>query len=171
METQMILLISLVALLLLAAGFLFNRLIRDKNLMREGWSGIDVQLKRRADLIPLLVDAVKGYSSHEKKLFEEVAASHTQGQIVGGLKNLLGLAERYPDLKASQNFLKLQKDLVEIEDNLQYARRYYNGCARNYNVRVQSFPGLIVARLFGFQPVDFFEIEYATERQVPEVKV
>ena len=167
----MIWLLSLFGLLLLVAVFLFNGLIRDKNLLREGWSGIDVQLKKRADLVPVLVDTVKGYSGHEKKLFEEVASLRTQGQIVGGLKNLLALAEAYPDLKASQNFLKLQNELVEIEDNLQYARRYYNGCARNYNVRVQSFPGLIVARLFGFKSVEFFEIEYATERRVPEVKI
>lgn len=168
----MILLLSLAVFLLLIFVFLFNRLVRDKNLLREAWSGIDVQLKRRADLVPVLAEAVKGYSQHEKKLFEDVSSLRsqgTQGQIVGGLKSLLALAERYPDLKASQNFLKLQKDLVEIEDNLQYARRYYNGCARNYNVRVQSFPSLIAARLFGYREEEFFEIEYATERRVPEV--
>lgn len=166
----------MVALLLILGGglllflvFLFNRLIRDRNLMREGWSGIDVQLKRRADLIPVLAEAVKGYAQHEKNLFEEVASLRTEGEIVEGLKGLLAVAERYPDLKASQNFLKLQRDLVEIEDNLQYARRYYNGCVRNYNVRVQSFPSLIVARLFRFREAEFFEIEYATEREVPEV--
>lgn len=171
MEAEVIWLLSLLVLLLLVAVFLFNRLIRDKNLMREGWSGIDVQLKRRSDLVPLLSESVKGYARHEKALFEEIASLRTQGEIVEGLKGLLAVAERYPDLKANQNFLKLQKDLVEIEDNLQYARRYYNGCVRNYNVRVQSFPSLVIARLFGFRSAEFFEIEYATERKVPEVKV
>lgn len=167
----MIWIVSLFGALLVFVIFLFNRLIRDKNLLREGWSGIDVQLKRRTDLVPLLVQSVKGYALHEKALFEEIATLRTQGEIVEGLKGLLAVAERYPDLKANQNFLKLQKDLVEVEDNLQYARRYYNGCVRNYNVRVQSFPSLIVARLFNFREAEFFEIEYATERQVPEVTI
>ncbi len=168
----MLALLSILAgVVLLVLIFLFNRLIRDKNLMREGWSGIEVQLKRRADLVPLLAEAVKGYARHEKNLFEEVASLRMEGKIVEGLKGLLAVAERYPDLKASRNFLKLQKDLVEIEDNLQYARRYYNGCVRNYNVRVQSFPSLMVARLFRFKEAAFFEIEYVTERKVPEVTV
>ncbi len=153
----------------LAFFLLFNGLVRQKNLMKEAWSGIDVQLKRRADLVPVLAESVKGYSRHEKNIFEDVASLRTQAEIVKGLKGLLAVAEQYPDLKASQNFLKLQKDLVDIEDNLQYARRYYNGTVRDYNTRVQSFPGVIVAKMFGFQPASFFEIEFATERKTPEV--
>jgi len=161
----------LVAVPPLAGVVLFNFLIRDRNLMREAYSGIDVQLKRRADLVPVLVETVKGYGRHEKNLIEDVASLRTQGDVVKGLKGILALAESYPDLKASQNFLKLQKDLIEIEDNLQYARRYYNGCVRNFNTRVQSFPGLLVAKLVGYAPADFFEVEYATERSVPEVQL
>ena len=150
---------------LLMGVLLFNGVVRDRNLMREAWSGIDVQLKRRVDLVPALADAVKAYGQHEKKVFETAS----QRDVVNGLKNLLALAERYPDLKASENFLKLQKDLVDIEDNLQYARRYYNGCVRNYNTRIQSFPGVILAKTLNFQPAEFFQVEYATERQTPEV--
>lgn len=156
-------------LLLLWAAIAFNLMIRDRNLLKEGWSGIDVQLKRRADLVPALVEVVKGYAGHEKKLFTDVAAARTPQDVAQGLKNVFALVENYPQLKADKNFLDLQKNLSEIEDDLQYARRYYNGCVRNYNTRIESFPGLILARAANFQPEKFFEVEYVTERKNPDV--
>lgn len=176
-----------VAILLAVAFWLvmtFNRLVREKNLMREGWSGIEVQLKRRHDLIPNLVEAVKGYAGHERKLFEEIATlrsrcmsaenikekGEAEQTLSQAIKSLFAIAEAYPDLKASQNFLDLQKNLSEIEDQIQLARRYYNGTARNYNILVESFPSAFVAKIFNFTGADFFEAESALEREVPEVK-
>lgn len=163
----------------------FNRFIRGRNLIREAWSGIDVQLKRRYNLIPNIVESVKGYSKHERRLFEDVArlrsrcidanGTREQGEAENALsrtiKSLFAVAEDYPDLKASRSFLDLQKNLVEIEDQIQLARRYYNGTVRNFNIRVESFPGMLVAGLCGFTQADFFEIEYATEREAPEIKL
>ncbi|MDD5680735.1 MAG: LemA family protein [Candidatus Omnitrophica bacterium] len=162
---------------------MFNRLIQYKMLMQEAWSGIDVQLKRRYDLIPNIVEAVKGYAGHERKVLEEVTSIRStlldsanagekrnlENKLSVGLKSILALAEAYPDLKANQNFLALQQSLVEVEDQLQMARRYYNGTARNYNTMTGMFPGNIVAKLFNFNQADFFEIEYATERKAPDV--
>ena len=162
----------------------FNSLIRQKMLMKEAWSGIDVQLKRRRDLIPNVVETVKGYMGYEKGLLKEVTEIRSkidqaatvkekgaqENNLSRTLKSIFALAEAYPDLKANNSFLGLQKNLAEIEDQIQLARRYYNGTARNYNIAVQSFPGNIVAGLFHFAPSEFFEIEYATERQVPDVK-
>jgi LemA protein len=155
--------------LVLMLVFLFNRLVRDRNLLKEAWSGIDVQLKRRADLVPALVETVKGYARHEQQLFTDVAKIRTPHEVVEGLKQIFALVESYPELKADKNFLDLQKNLVDVEDNLQYARRYYNGCARNYNTRVQTFPSLLVAKPFGFREEPFFEVEYVTERRNPDV--
>ena len=177
--------VALVLILTLWAIFTFNRFIRDRNLFREAWSGIDVQLKRRYNLVPSLVETVKGYSRHERKLFEDIAKLRSRcmatenirekGEAENGLsrtlKTLFALAEAYPDLKANQNFLDLQKNLSEIEDEIQLARRYYNGTVRNYNIRVESFPSMVVAKLCDFAGADFFEIEYATERKAPEVKL
>ena len=165
--------------------FTYNLFIRDRNLIKEAWSGIDVQLKRRHNLIPNLVESVKGYSSHERNLFEEITKKRAEASIVesikdkapaesdlsGMLKNLFVVAENYPDLKANQNFLDLQKQLVEIEDQLQYARRYYNGSVRNYNIRVESFPSNIIAGIFDFKQDNFFEISLATERATPKVNL
>lgn len=162
-------LIGAAAALALLLVILYNRLVQSRNLLREGWSGIDVQLKRRADLVPALVEVVKGYSGHEQKALQDVTALRKPQDVVGGLKQVLALVESYPDLKADKNFLELQNNLTEIEDNLQYARRYYNGCARNYNIKVQSFPGNLVAKAFGFKEEPYFEVEYATERKIPDV--
>ena len=164
---------------------IYNLFIRDKNLIKEAWSGIDVQLKRRHNLIPNLVASVKGYSKHERDLFEEITEKRAkstkienvkekaavEADLSGMIKNLFVVVEEYPDLKASQNFLDLQNQLVEIEDQLQYARRYYNGSVRNYNIRVESFPSNIIAGIFDFKQEEFFEITLATERKTPEVKV
>ncbi len=163
----------------------FNRLIRERNLMREGWSGVDVQLKRRRDLIPGLVETVKSYAGHEQRLLENVTELRSErppGEGLGEmqdrenvltdqLKRLFAVVEAYPDLKASGNFLELQTLLVEIEDQIQMARRYYNGAVRNYNTRAESFPTNLVAGLFRFELGEFFQIETATERAAPKVEV
>lgn len=154
-------------------------------MVREAQSGIDVQLKRRHDLIPNIVDAVRGYSGYERKLLENITSLRVQSaglplnkdkavlenNISQGLKTIFALAENYPDLKAAGNFLDLHKALAETEDNIQMARRYYNGTVRDYNIRVESFPGNIVAALMKFKNEAFFEIEYATERINPDVKL
>lgn len=170
--------------LILWVAMSYNLLVRARNMVSEAWSGIDVQLKRRHDLIPNLIDSVKAYSSHERGLFTNIAETRSQSMatdaipakgevenaLSGQLKTLLAIAESYPDLKASANFLGLQKSLSEIEDQIQYARRYYNATVRDYNIRVQSFPGLLFAKLFGFATAEFFEIEFATERDAPDAK-
>jgi LemA protein len=162
---------------------IFNRLVRHRNLVREGWSGIDVQLRRRTDLIPNLVEAVKGYAAHERGLLEEVAArrassisaDNVPGQaaaeraLQGSLGRLFAVAEAYPQLKADKNFLDLQQQLGEIEDHLQMARRYYNGTVRDLNILVQSFPDTLVARPFGFREEPYFELDDAADAAVPTV--
>ena len=164
---------------------IYNLFIRDKNHIKEAWSGIDVQLKRRHNLIPNLVASVRGYSKHERDLFEEITEKRAkstkienvkekaavEADLSGMIKNLFVVVEEYPDLKASQNFLDLQNQLVEIEDQLQYSRRYYNGRVRNYNIRVESFPSNLIAGIFDFKQEEFFEITLATERKTPEVQV
>jgi len=176
--------ITCIALFVLWVVVSYNLLVRARNMIREAWSGIDVQLKRRHDLIPNFVDSVKAYSTHERDLFENVAQTRSQilqsdavstrseaeNALSGQLKSLLAVAEAYPELRASTNFLALQKTLSAVEDDIQYARRYYNAVVRDFNTRTQSFPGLIVAKLFGFDRADYFEIEYATERQAPDAK-
>ena len=175
----------LVAAIIIWVIFIYNVFIREKNLIKEAWSGIDVQLKRRHNLVPNLVESVKGYSQHERSLLEDITRKRSEASKVesikdkapaesdlsGMLKNLFIVAENYPDLKASQNFLDLQNQLIEIEDQLQYARRYYNGAVRNYNIRVESFPSNIIARIFDFKQDYFFEISLATDRVTPEVKL
>lgn len=165
--------------------FIYNLFIRDRNLIKEAWSGIDVQLKRRHNLIPNLVSSVKGYSQHEKNLLESITQKRSEAvksesikdkapvesDLSGMLKYLFIVAENYPDLKASENFLNLQNQLIEIEDQLQFARRYYNGAVRNYNIRVESFPSNIIAGIFKFRKDNYFEITLATEKTTPEVKL
>ena len=163
---------------------IYNGFVRKKNMVFEGWSGIDVQLQRRADLIPNLLETVKGYMRHERELLSKVTelrsrSAQTQditergrleGQLGMALANLFAVAEAYPDLKANQNFQDLQKELAEIEDEIQLARRYYNGTVRNYNIQVESFPSNIVAGIFRFKLQAYFEIEDKADRAVPEVK-
>ncbi len=162
---------------------IYNKLVRNRNLVMEGWSGIDVQLKRRANLIPNLIESVKGYMGHERGVLTEVtelraksmaaAAPGERGQAEGALgralANLFAVAENYPDLKANQNFLDLQDQLAEIEEQIQLARRYYNGATRNLNILIESFPSNLVARAFSFIRAEFFEIAEAADRAVPEV--
>jgi len=162
---------------------LYNSLVRSANMVQEGLSGVDVQLTRRAELIPNLVQTVKGYMTHERELVEQIATLHARSMAAQGtgerlqaegllgqaLGKMLALAEAYPDLKASANFTQLQSALAEIESELQMARRYYNGAVRNLNIAVDSFPSNIVARMFGFGKADFFEAENDSKRQVPVV--
>lgn len=152
---------------------IYNLFVRDKNRVLAAWSDIDVQLKRRHDLIPKLIDAVKQYAAYESSTLsaittlrsqsEETAAIEKKGQIEGQLSKklhqLIALAENYPDLKANQSFLDLQKNLTDVENHIQFARRYYNGAVRNLNIRVDSFPDLLIARIFGFIKADFFDFD------------
>ena len=180
----MIIFLGVILLFIVISGAIYNRFIQLKALLEEAYSGIDVQLKRRHDLIPNIVEAVKGYSQYERKTLENITQLRSQlmkaspterdkmeSQLSTGLKGLFAVAENYPDLKANQSFLSLQQQLSEIEDQIQMARRYYNGTVRNNNILVQSFPSSIIAGIFHFQPQKFFEIEYATDRQVPDVKL
>lgn len=159
----------------------YNRLVRLRNQVEEAWAGIDVQLLRRYDLVPNLVAAVKGYKEHETRALERVAELRAHRDMPTGrrgdresglsrsIARLFALAEAYPDLKAGETFRQLHDSLVEIEDHLQYARRYYNGSARDNNNLVQGFPSLLVARLFGFEEAEFFEVELASQRETPRV--
>ena len=179
----LLLLLGGAGLVLLLLIVLYNRLVRLRNMVREGWSGIDVQLKRRANLIPNLVETVKGYMGHERDLLEKVTQLRSQSlqtgdlgekqrvesALTGGLARLFAVAEGYPELKANQNFQDLQSQLSEIEDQIQLARRYYNGTVRNLNIAIESFPGNLVAEWFAFQTVEFFEIEDPGDRVVPKV--
>jgi len=176
--------ILVIVLVLIIGIFMYNRLIRSRNLLNEAWSGIDVQLKRRHDLIPNIIETVKGYVKHERKVLEEITALRSRlagpatvqekGQLENSfsqaLKSIFALAEAYPDLKANQNFIELQRTLADAEEQIQLARRYYNGAARDYNTMVESFPSNMMASIFGFTKAEFFEIELATEREVPGVK-
>ena len=176
--------ISIISIIFLYLVFVYNNLIKNKNLVEEGWSGIDVQLKRRSNLIPNILNSVKGYMSHEKNLLEEITELRSQSNatntvidqgkaesaLSGSLMNLFAVAENYPELKANSNFLDLQKQLQEIENNIQMARRYYNGTVRNNNVLVESFPTNLVANAFSFIKADFFEIEDQSVRDVPKVE-
>jgi len=163
----------------------FNRLVRTRQMANEAWSGIDVQLKRRSDLIPNLVDSVKGYAAHERDVLTQVTElrgaaralptddvgrrAQAEGALSLALGKLMAVAESYPDLKASGNFLALQQELSGLESEIQMARRYYNGAARNLNILVQSFPSNLIAGLFGFAPRDYFELSDDAERAVPTV--
>jgi LemA protein len=161
------------AALLVGAIFLYNRLIAERNLARQGYADIDVQLKRRADLVPQLVEAVKGYAGYERALLTTVTELRTNALAARGgaarfalekqlgerLGQVLLLQENYPQLKADANFLDLQAKLVEVEDHLQFARRFYNGAVKQYVTRLETFPDNVVARLFNFQPLPFFETD------------
>jgi len=179
----------ILAIVVVVVGYLvvaYNNLVRQRQLTQEGWSGIDVQLKRRADLIPNLMEAVKGYMAHERDTLEAVTKARTDAMAVqngtpeqraqaeGALSQALGrlfaVAEAYPDLKASANFLQFQGALQQTEDEIQLSRRYYNGTARDLNTAVQSFPSNIIANSFGFKSVQYFEIDNPADRAVPQVK-
>ena len=175
--------LAVVVLALLWAVAIYNGLVRRRNMVAEGWSGIEAQLKRRADLIPNLVETVKGYAAHERTTFDELARLRSASQtgqdmaqraateqaITAAIGRVMAVAEAYPQLRASENFQSLQKDLSAIEDEIQLARRYYNGAVRDYNVMTEQFPSNAIASSFGFNKAPFFEIENAADRAVPKV--
>jgi LemA protein len=175
--------IVVVGAIFILAG-LYNSLVQLRVRADSAWSDIDIQLKRRHDLIPNLVETVKGYAAHEKGTFENIAKFRSQamqatgpadkaqaeGQLSGALKSLFAVAENYPELKASEQFTGLQSSLNSIEDNIQNARRYYNAVVRDFNTRVQSFPTNIIAGMFGFHTRQFFEMESPADRENVAVK-
>ena len=180
--------VLLIVVVVLAALFIgvYNGLVRLRNAVKNAWSQIDVQLKRRHDLIPNLVETAKGYMKHERETLEAVTQARNlasqaratgdvaqtgaaEGQLAGALSRLLMVAESYPDLKANQNFLSLQEELTSTENKVSYARQFYNDSVMQLNNKIQMFPSNIVAGMFGFKVADFFEIEAAEEREAPKV--
>ena len=177
---------AIVAVLVLWLILAYNGLVRTRNQAQEAWSDIDVQLKRRYDLIPNLVSTVQGYAAHEKTVFEDVTKARSQAmqtaagpsaakadaenQLSATLKSLFAVAENYPDLKANQNFLALQNELTDTEDKIQAARRFYNGMVRDLNTKIQVFPTNLFASAFGFAKMDFFGDLTDVEKQPVQVK-
>jgi LemA protein len=172
--------LGLVVAAVLAGVWIYNRLVTLRTRVDNGWSQIDVQLRRRADLIPNLVETVKGYAAHERELFEQVTEARArslgatsvadqadaENQVSAGLRQLLAVVENYPDLKANQNFLALQEELIGTESKIAYARQFYNDQVMRLNTLIQAFPSSIVARAFGFEERPFFEIDEPTRGPV-----
>jgi LemA protein len=175
-----IVLIAVAVVAVFSFIIIYNGLVRARLRVKEAWSGIDVQLKRRASLIPNLVETVKGYASHERETLENVTAARARLQQAGTpaqaaeannmltqtLRSLFAVAEQYPDLKANQNFLDLQHELSDIEEKIAYARQFYNTNVLSYNTKTETFPSVIFANMFGFQPSEFFEAEDAAREDV-----
>ena len=175
---------GILAILVLWIIFIYNRLVTLRNRVKEAWSDIEVQLKRRYNLIPNLVETVKGYASHEKEVFEKVTQARTkaigaqnlkekaiaENMLLNTLKSLFAVAENYPQLRSSENFQKLQEELTDTEDKIQAARRFYNGNVRDFNIKIESFPSNIIAKIFNFKKVEFFEIKEEAEKDVPKLK-
>jgi len=184
---QWVVLAVVVAVLLAAVAIFYNRFVALRQQVRSAYSDIDVQLKRRHELIPNLVETVKGYASHERGVFDEVARAradaiaagaeppaeraNAENTLTGALRSLFAVAEAYPQLQAIQEFKDLSSNLTETEDTLQYARRYYNAQVRDYNTAIASFPGVVLAPLLGFSAYQFFELDAPADRQVPQVKL
>ena len=178
--------LGIVVVLVLAGVVAYNRFVSQKNLIRDAWANIDTELRRRYDLIPNIVETVRGYASHEREVLENVtqaramatgvtgspaAQAAAEGPLVAALRQLFAVVENYPDLKANQNFLALQSELTNTEDRLQTARRFYNANVRDYNRRVQSVPSNVIASMFHFEEEEFFEVEEALrgDEGVPKV--
>jgi LemA protein len=173
----------IVGVIVLTVIFIYNRLVALRNQSENAWHQIDVQLMKRADLVPNLVETVKGYAAHEKNVFENVTKARTQwaqagtmqekadatNQLTNALKTLFAVVENYPELKANQNFLLLQEELSGIESKIAYARQFYNDSVMNYNQGQQVFPSSIIANAFNFKPREYFEIEEVGKREVPKV--
>ena len=180
-----VVLVILVLLALLVVG-IYNRLVTLRQRVQEAYSDIDVQLKRRHDLIPNLVETVKGYATHERAVFDEVTQARAnaiaagaqapaqraqaENMLTGALRSLFAVAEAYPQLQAIQEFKDLSENLTATEDKIAFARRFYNGNVRDYNTGLQTFPTVLFAQLFGFKSAEYFEVAAATEREVPQVK-
>jgi len=176
-------LLGIIALVVLWAVFAYNRFVTLINRAKEAWSDIDVQLKRRYDLIPNLVETVKGYATHEREAFENVtkaraqsmqagtpgAKAQAENMLSGALKSLFAVAEAYPDLKANQNFLGLQTELSDTENKIQAARRFYNGNVRDLNTSIETFPSNLIANMFKFEPREFFELEEVAAKEPVKV--
>lgn len=176
--------ILIIIFLVIYIASVYNKLVRERNKVKDQWSQIDVQLKRRVDLIPNLVETVKGYAKHEKDTFKEVVEARNKfnsagsvqdeinanNQITQALNKLFALSEAYPELKANENFLSLQSDLRDVEEKISYARQFYNDTVLSYNNAVQLFPSNIVANLFGFNVMDFFKLDSEEERKAPKVQ-
>ncbi len=178
--------VALIFILLLLAGvWIYNRLIKDRNQVLAAWSDIDVQLKRRHDLVPQLVTTVKAYADYEKATMTAVTELRARSEVAShlpekaaiedamekALHQLIVVAEDYPELKADENFRQLHEEPTEVEDHIQYARRFYNGSVRILNTRIQSFPHLLISRPLNFAPAEFFEVEDATQRISPSVEL
>jgi LemA protein len=176
--------VGLLVFLLLWLALNYNALVRVRQQVRESWSGIDTELKRRYDLIPNLVETVKGYAAHERNVLEEVTAARARAAastgspesqardekvLVASMNRLLAVAEKYPDLKASEHYLELQRELANTEDRIQAARRFFNGNVRDLNTRIEVFPSNLVARMFHFDKTGFFEVESAHIRQAVDI--
>jgi LemA protein len=174
--------LAVIVLVAIAAVISYNRFVSQKNLIKDAWANIDTELRRRYDLIPNLVETVKGYASHESEIFEEVARTRSmasgatgtpaaqaaaEGPFMAALGKLFAVAEAYPDLKANQNFLALQTELSNTEDRLQTARRFYNANVREFNTRLQAFPSSVIAGMFHFEAAEFFEIPEAIREAGP----
>ncbi|MCK4592545.1 LemA family protein [Candidatus Parcubacteria bacterium] len=184
METYLLLILAVLIVLGLWVVMIYNGLIRLKVRTNEAWSDIDVQLKRRYDLIPNLINTVKGYATHERELFEKVtkaranamnaqnpeAKAEAENMLSGALKSLFAVSENYPDLKANENFLELQRELSDTENKIQASRRFYNGNVRDLNTKIQVFPDSIVANTLKIGKREFFEIEDVKEKETPKVE-
>ena len=179
MGTTTLIVLAVIAAVAFAVIGIYNSLVTLKNKVDEGWADIDTQLKRRYDLIPNMVETVKGYAKHEKSTFEEVTKARNmamkatnpeekaqaENMLTGALKTLFAVAENYPELKANQNFLDLQATLKEIEEHIQLSRRYYNATVRDFNTKIEVFPNNVIAPMFGFNKREYFEIERPEERE------
>jgi LemA protein len=179
-----IIIIAVIVLFLLYGVSIYNRLVKLRNLVQEAWSSIDVMLKKRHDLIPNLVETVKGYASHERETLDSVTRARNQAvgansvegkeaaekNLNQAMMNLFAVAEQYPDLKANANFQQLQSELTSIENDIEKSRRYYNGTVRENNTLVESFPSNIIANMYKFEKSPFFELDNIAEREVPSVK-
>jgi len=178
----LVIVLGIIVLFALMVLGIYNGLIRSRVRTREAWSGIDVQLKKRADLVPNLVETVRGYASHERETFENVTrarsmleqatgpaqAAQANNQLTQALRSLFAVAEAYPQLRASENFMALQNELTDIEEKIAYARQFYNRNVTDFNTRIQVFPNVIIANMFNFQPFEFFEAEEGA-REAPHV--
>lgn len=180
MSTTTIIVLAIVAVVIIYLWSLYNGLVTVRVRVKEALSGIDVQLKRRTDLIPNLIETVKGYAKHEKSVFENVTKARSallsantprekaqaNNMLEGALKSLFAVAEAYPDLKASQNFLDLQNELSDTEDKIAYSRQFYNTNVRDYNTMIVTFPNVILANILGFREIEFFEAEEGEKKAV-----